>query len=160
MAKVTQQQQQVTLTVPSWTIGLDVGDRVSQACVMDANGEVVRGQSVRTTSAALMRFVSDYPQARVALEAGTHSPWIARLLQAQGLEVVVANARKVRLIAENERKTDHMDGELLARLARVDPRLLHPVRHRGAQAQADLAVLTARDALVRSRAQLINHGGR
>lgn len=157
MKKITQRVEQVTMVVPVWTIGLDVGDRTSRVLAMDAAGASVHEESLRTTSAALQRFFSRYPGARVALEVGTHSPWISRLLQGLGLETIVANARKVRLISHNERKTDRMDAELLARLARVDPALLYPIRHRGATAQADLALLHARDALVRNRTRLINH---
>lgn len=157
MKSVTNNGHEVTMVVPHWTIGLDVGDKTSRVLVMDAAGRTVQEASVRTTSSGLQRFFSGYPGARVALEVGMHSPWISRLLQALGLEVIVANARKVRLISHNERKNDRMDAELLARLARMDPALLYPVHHRGATAQADLALLRARDALVRSRTRLINH---
>lgn len=157
MKNVTNNAHEVTMVVPVWTVGLDVGDQRSRVLVMDAAGAAMHEENLRTTTAALQRFFSRYPGARVALEVGTHSPWISRLLQGLGLEVIVANARKVRLISHNERKTDRMDAELLARLARVDPALLYPIRHRGARAQADLAVLHARDALVRNRTQLINH---
>lgn len=157
MKNVTKNGREVTVVVPVWTIGLDVGDKASRVLVKDAGGATVHEESLRTTSAALQRLFSRYPGARVALEVGTHSPWISRLLQGLGFEVIVANARKVRLISHNERKSDRMDAELLARLARVDPALLYPIRHRGATAQADLALLHARDALVRSRTRLINH---
>jgi transposase len=93
----------------------------------------------------------------VALEAGTHSPWVSRLLEDLGHRVWVANPRKLRLIYENRRKCDEVDAEYLARLARLDPQLLHPLRHRSRAAQADLSVLRARENLVRSRTQLINH---
>ena len=96
------------------------------------------------------------PQSRIALETGTHSPWISRLLSAMGHEVIVANARHVRLIAQSRQKDDRMDARTLARLARVDPKLLSPVTHRSAQAQADLSQIRARAGLVRSRATLIN----
>lgn len=157
MKNVAKSGHEVTMVVPVWTIGLDLGDKKSRALVMDAEGNTVHEETLPTTSSALQGFFSRYPGARVALEVGTHSPWISRLLQGLGLEVIVANARKVRLISHNERKTDRMDAELLARLARVDPALLYPVRHRGATAQADLALLHARDALVRNRTRLINH---
>ena len=77
--------------------------------------------------------------------------------QSQGHEVIVANPRKVRLISQNTRKRDALDAELLARLGRVDPQLLFPIRHRGQAAQADLAALKSRDELVKVRTQLINH---
>jgi transposase len=61
------------------------------------------------------------------------------------------------MIYSHERKTDERDARMLARLGRFDPELLYPIRHRGRQAQADLAVLKARDHLVKARSQLINH---
>lgn len=73
-----------------------------------------------------------------------------------GHEVIVANARRVRAISDNNSKDDRMDAQLLARLARVDPGLLYPIRHRGAQAQQHLAMIRARAALVDGRTALIN----
>jgi transposase len=139
------------------TVGLDLSDTHSTLCVIDAEGEELETGRVRTRTPDLLRRFSALPPSRVVLEVGTHSPWVSRLLSALGHEVVVANPRRVRLIAQGERKTDRADAETLARLGRIDPALLAPVRHRGAQAQADLAVLRGRDALVRARSLLINH---
>ena len=157
MATIAHRQVEVTMGVPALTIGLDVGDRLSQACVLDAQGQVVKREAVKTSAPALARFFARFPGARVVLEVGMHSPWMARLLTGAGLEVIVCNARKVALISQNDRKSDRIDAELLARLGRLDPALLHPIQHRSAAAQADLAVLLSRDALVRTRARLINH---
>jgi transposase len=94
---------------------------------------------------------------RIAIEAGTHSPWVSRLLERLGHEILVANTRKVRLIYGEGRKTDGLDAENLARLARLDPKLLAPLRHRSEASQAHLALISSRDALIRSRTQLVNH---
>ena len=142
---------------PQLTVGLDVGDRHTQVCVVDAAARVVREQRVRTTTPALRQVLGELPRARVVLEAGSRSPWLSRLLAELGHEVVVANARQVALIARSHRKDDRADAEQLARLGRIDPELLAPVRHRSARAQQDLAVVRSRDALVRARTQLINH---
>jgi transposase len=96
------------------------------------------------------------PRSRIALETGTHSPWVSRLLSELGHEVIVAHARNVRLIGESRRKDDRLDAKTLARLARIDPQLLCPVKHRSAKAQAHLTVIRARAGLVRSRTALIN----
>jgi len=96
------------------------------------------------------------PRSRIALETGTHSPWVSRLLSELGHEVIVAHARNVRLIGESRRKDDRLDAKTLARLARIDPQLLCPVKHRSAQAQAHLTVIRARAGLVRARTSLIN----
>jgi transposase len=138
------------------TIGLDLGDKYTEACVLDASGEVAETFRVRTTKAGLAGALGRYERSRVILEVGTHSPWISRLVKERGHETIVANPRRVRLIAENDSKTDRMDAELLARLGRVDATLLSPVVHRGEAAQRDLVLIRARDGLVRARSQLVN----
>jgi Transposase len=85
-----------------------------------------------------------------------HSPWVSRVLSGLGHEVIVAHARNVRLIGESRRKDDRLDAQTLARLARIDPQLLCPVKHRRAKAQADLMVIRARAGLVRARTALVN----
>jgi transposase len=138
------------------TIGLDLGDRNSWYCVVDEAGQIQVEQRVRTTAKALQEAFGTMPRSRVALETGTHSPWISRLLAELGHEVIVANARKVRLIGESRKKDDRLDAQTLARLARIDPELLCPVKHRSAEAQADLSLIRARAGLVRARTGLVN----
>ena len=138
------------------TIGLDLGDRNSWYCVVDEAGQIQLEQRVRTNAKVLQEVFGAMPRSRIALETGTHSPWISRLLSGLGHEVIVANARKVRLIGESRKKDDRLDAQTLARLARIDPQLLCPVKHRSAQAQADLAVIRARAGLVRARTGLVN----
>jgi transposase len=139
------------------TIGLDLGDKYSELCALDAQGELVEQGRLRTTPDAFRRRFHGVPPCRIALEVGTHSPWVTRLLEEGGHQVVAANARKVRLISANDRKGDQLDAELLARVARMDPKLLCPIQHRTGDSQQDLGVLRSRDALVRARTQLINH---
>jgi transposase len=144
---------------PKITAGLDLGDKYSYLCLIDQeSGEVIEEGRVRTTPEALRRrFCSERPL-RVAIEAGTHSPWVSRLLEEEcGHEVLVANSRKLRLIYANRRKTDEIDAENLARLARLDPKLLYPLNHRGEDSQAHLAIIRSREALVSCRTQLVNH---
>jgi len=138
------------------TIGLDLGDRNSWYCVVDEAGQIQQEQKVRTNAKVLQDVFGAMPCSRIALEIGTHSPWISRLLSGLGHEVIVANARKVRLIGESRKKDDRMDARTLARLARIDPELLYPVQHRSAQAQADLMMIRARAGLVRARTGLVN----
>jgi transposase len=140
------------------TVGLDLGDRYSYLCMLDTEcGEVIEEGRLRTTPEAFgRRFGSERPM-RIAIEAGTHSPWVSRLLEGCGHDVLVANARKIRLIYAGGRKTDRIDAEKLARLARLDPELLAPIEHRGESSQAHLALIRSREALVRTRARLINH---
>src|ERR1700678_2850506 len=138
------------------TIGLDLGDRSSWYCVLDETGEVIHEQKLSTTPKAMREVFTAMPRSRIALETGMHSPWVSRLLSELGHEVIVAHARSVRLIGESRRKDDRFDAMTLARLARIDPQLLSPVKHRSAQAQADLTVIRARASLVRARTALVN----
>jgi len=139
-------------------IGLDLSDDQSTYVGLDCEGRVIEEGKVRTTRSGLeKRFAGRGCGCLIAIEAGTHSPWVSRLLAEFGLNVLIANPRQVALIYRNRRKSDRLDATNLARLARSDPELLHPLVHRGRQAQEDLAVLRARDVLIRSRTQLINH---
>jgi len=139
------------------TMGLDLGDRYSYYYSLDDEGQNVESGRVKTSREAMEKRFGGGEPMRVVIEAGTHSPWVSRLLAGMGHEVIVANPRKVRLISDNDGKDDPVDAELLARLGRVDVRLLSPIEHRGEAAQADLAVIRARDALVAARTQLVNH---
>ena len=138
------------------TVGLDLGDRNSWYCALDEAGQIRLEQRVRTAAKALQEVFGAMPRSRIALEIGTHSPWVSRLLSELGHEVIVANARKVRLIGESRKKDDRLDAQTLARLARIDHELLYPVKHRSAQAQADLMMIRARASLVRGRTGLVN----
>jgi Transposase len=144
---------------PQMTAGLDIGDKYSYLCLIDQeSAEVVEEGRLRTTPEALRRrFASEQPL-RIAMEAGTHSPWVSRVLEECGHEVLVANARKTRLIYANKRKTDEIDAENLARLARLDPKLLYPLKHRGEESQAHMALMRSRQVLVGARTQLVNPG--
>lgn len=143
--------------VPNLTIGLDVSDRWVVLCAIDANGEVVEAGKVRTTPEALTSRFEGVPATRVVLEVGQDSPWISRLLKKSGHEVIVANPRQLRLIYQSDNKSDPADAESLARLGRLDRRLLKPIQHRSVETQAHLGILRARQSLVGSRTKLINH---
>ena len=141
---------------PQLTIGLDLGDRWSLYCVLDEAGEVILEQKLPTTPEAMRQAFEKMPRSRIALETGTHSPWVSRQLTQLGHEVIVAHARNVRLIGESRRKDDRIDARTLARLARIDPQLLSPVQHRTAKAQVHLTVIRARAGLVSARTALVN----
>ena len=95
---------------PSTTAGLVLGDKYSYLCLLDQeSGEIVEEGRLRTNPETFKRrFASERPM-RIAIEAGTHSPWVSRVLEECGHEVLVANARKLRLIYANKRKTDEID---------------------------------------------------
>jgi transposase len=138
------------------TIGIDLGDRYSHCCFLGPNGECLTEGRIRTTPEALARHFHGLPPARIAIEVGGHSRWVSQQLTACGHEVLVANARMVQLIAAGVRKSDQVDAQLLARLARTDPTLLAPITHVGHHHYPDIARLRARALLVRTRTRLIN----
>jgi len=139
-----------------YTMGLDLGDRRSTYCLLDAAGKIEAEDTVATCREALEALSARYPGAVVAMETGTHSPWVSRLFEARSHKVYVANARKVRAISQSNTKSDQEDARMLARLARVDPALLSPVKHRSEDGQRALLQIKVREALVRSRVNLMN----
>ena len=142
----------------SITAGLDLGDKYSYLCLLDTeSGEAIEEARLCTTPEALQRRFSGCEPTRIAIETGTHSPWVSRLLERLGHQVLVANPRKLKLIYAEERKNDRLDAENLARLARLDPKLLAPLKHRGEASQAHLAIVRSRETLIEARAKLINH---
>ncbi len=138
------------------TIGLDLGDRSSSYCVLNEAGEIILEQKLPTTPEAMQQAFGRMARSRLAMETGTHSPWVSRLLTALGHEVIVAHAQNVRLIVKSRRKDDRLDARTLARLARIDPELLSQVQHRSAQAQLHLKEIRARAGLVSARTALVN----
>ena len=138
------------------TIGMDLGDKTSRYCMLDGNGEVVEERSVATTKKGMNQVFGAGRRCRIAIEVGTHSPWVSRLLKGLGYEVFVANARQVQLISQSSRKDDRLDAQMLARLARADVRLLRPIQHRSEKAQEDLMKIRVRAALMDTRTSLVN----
>jgi transposase len=138
------------------TIGMDLGDKTSRYCVLDEDGQILQETSVNTTRKAMTQAFATMKRCRIAVEVGTHSPWVSRLLKSFGHEVIVANARQVKLISESSRKNDRMDARMLARLARVEPQLLRPIQHRSERAQGHLRVIRVRAAMVEARTMLVN----
>jgi transposase len=137
-------------------IGIDLGDKQHAICVLDKNGNTLKEFSIPNHEKYLQTLADDYPKARIGMEVGTHSPWISRLFTARGMDVFVANARKLRAIYTNERKSDKVDARMLARITRMDPELLHPVSHGSEQNQMDFLPIKLRDTLVRQRAAIIS----
>jgi len=139
------------------TAGLDVGDRYTQMCVLDEDGEIVEEARVTTTPKAFRQRFATMPPARLVLEAGAHSHWASRLLGELGHEVIVANPRMLRFIYGNDSKNDRADAGYLARVGKLDPDLLHPITHRSEENQANLVLVRSRDILVHSRSRLVSY---
>lgn len=137
-------------------VGLDVGDRTTRFCIVDLDGELISEGTLPTRTAAVRLQFQGGLRLRIAMEAGVHSSWLSRLLNDLGHEVIVANARSLRLISDSDSKNDRADARMLARLARVGPDLLSPIKHRDPAVQDDLAIIRAREVAVTARTKLIN----
>ncbi|MGC1788133.1 MAG: transposase [Terriglobales bacterium] len=138
------------------TVGVDLGDRWSQYCILGLEGERLAEGQLRTTQEDVREFFRALTAARVVIEVGTHSAWVQDVITESGHEVLVANPRLMEGSKRRKRKSDHIDAHKLARLGRVDPQSLYPIRHRSREVRQDLVVLRARDALVSVRTELIN----
>ena len=139
------------------TVGMDMGDKVHSICILDASGTVRECAEVSNTRAGIYKFFAKMEPSLIALETGTHSSWVSRILEELGHEVLVGHARKLRMIWNNPQKNDMRDAEMLARIARFDRKLLHPIQPRSMKAQCDLAAIKARNQLVKVRSSLIAH---
>lgn len=140
----------------SFYIGIDLGDRKSDVCILDQSGERSKEFRLRMNEADFEACFAKIPRSRVAIEVGGQSRWVAEVIEKCGHEVYVSNTRKVPYIHQSDDKNDPGDAYKLAELLYFKPRLLHPVRHRSREAQADLSWIRAREVLVESRTQLIN----
>lgn len=149
------------LTVPHSStarfVGLDVGDRVTHMCVIDSARNVIERRRFETTREGLVLGFKDLEPCQVALEVGSQSPWMSAQLRSMGHDTIVADARRVAAMTKGIRKTDRRDAESVARLLQGMPELLGSIYHRGEQAQADLALIRARDLCVRTRTRMVQH---
>jgi transposase len=137
-------------------IGMDLGDKNHKAVIISAGGEVIDRSEVACNPEALRAYLGRHPGALLAVETGTHCRWISRLGQELGHEVLVGNARKLRMIWDSSRKNDWRDAEMLAKVARTDRSLLSPVRLRGDGDQELMRLVKARDLLVKTRTGIVN----
>jgi transposase len=141
----------------SLVIGIDLGDRTSFYCVRTRDQQQVATGTIPTTLNGMAAFFEGWKRQRVTLETGTHSRWVAQLLDLLGHEVIVGNSRKLKLITQNDQKSDKVDAGLLSKLGCVGIEWLHPVYRRSERVQRDLTLVRAREALMEARTGLINH---
>jgi transposase len=138
------------------TIGLDVHDKKTVGVVLCGEGKIIERLILDTNESCFTDCFSDRSGARVVIECGTHSPWISRLIESLGHEVIIANPHEVKLISKSKKKNDKRDAELLARLGRADASLVSPIKHRGEAVSVDRVLFKARNCLVETRTKLIN----
>ena len=148
-------QHSTSMPALTQTLGLDLGDRRSSLCLISAGGDILEQDQVPTTREALTSLFDRLESCRIVIEACGHVHWIASLAEERGHEVIVANPRELALISKSGRKNDRNDARTLARLGRVDPELLRPIKLRGEICRSSRTLLHARDQLVRVRTKLV-----
>ena len=137
-------------------IGMDMGDKNHKAIGLSEDGEIIDRTEVPCTPEDVRAYLERFPGALLAIETGTHCRWVSRLGIGMGHEVLVGNARKLRMIWNSNRKNDWNDAEMLARVARTDRKLYSPVRLRDDDDQELLRMVKARDLLVKCRTGIVN----
>jgi transposase len=155
-SEVGQSTGRPKVNLSSHTIGIDLGDKFSHYCVLNPEAEVIETGRLQTTREAFTARFATMPPVRVAMETGTHSAWVSQWLASFGHDVIVAHARDIPTVGKGHQKNDPVDAEKLARYARFDPVLLHPIQHRSREAHMDLIVIRVRAQLVNARTLLIN----
>ena len=111
-------------------IGIDLGDKNSDVCVLDQGGEVEQGVRLAYEGGRFQGYFAGIARSRIALEAGGQSQWVAEVIEKCGHEVYVVEPAKSELHRESDDKEDPGDAYKLAELLHFKPRLLHPIRHR------------------------------
>jgi transposase len=138
------------------TVGVDLGDRWSNYCILGLDGETLLEGELQTSQQHFSEFFGALAPARVVMEVGTHSAWARDVVAGCGHEVLVANPRQMEGPKKRKRKNDRIDAHKLARVGRMDPQSLFPIQHRSVEVRRDLLTLRARGALVQVRTELIN----
>jgi transposase len=138
------------------TVGVDLGDRWSNFCILGLDGEKLTEGELQTTPKDFTEFFQSLATARVVMEVGTHSAWARDVVAGCGHEVLVANPRQMEGPKKRKRKNDRIDAHKLARVGRMDPQSLFPINHRSVEVRQDLVAVRAREAVVAVRRDVIN----
>lgn len=141
-------------------IGMDVSEKNINIYALAADKDEGAEFKISNNAESITLFLKEAKKRNlgkitVAMETGTHSPWMSEMIEKYGYKVLVGHARKLRMIWKDDSKSDERDAEMLARMAKFDPKLLHPVKHNQRQVRTELAILKARDSLVKTSTLLI-----
>ena len=97
-------------------VAMDIHKKTTTYCAIDQGGEIIRRGKVSSGEAGWLKIVQQWPmeEVRVALETGGMSWWVVDVLRGAGLEPVVVDARRFKLIADSKKKSDRRDARTLA----------------------------------------------
>ncbi len=132
--------------------GIDLADKRSAVCIVDAAGERCLERTVKTEEGALRRLLEDagrrWGRMRVVVEASPLAEWAAGVVEGSGHEVEVIDARAARGVVRTKKKTDARDAYTLAQLVRGG--WYRRVHRKSAESRVGRSVLRGREALVRA----------
>jgi len=138
------------------TIGMDLGNKKHTVCALDQEGKVLWRREVANTPEALKPFFEENAGATVAMETGLCCRWISALAKSCGCDALVGNARKLAAIWQSKQKNDENDALLIAKLARADRELFHPVELRDDERHEMVQIIELREVAVSQRTQAVN----
>lgn len=136
-------------------IGFDLGKVSSQVCIITEDGELIE-RRIKTDREHIFELLGSRTPARILIESGTESEWVARFLEALGHEVIVADPNFASMYATRSRKvkTDKRDARTLAEACRLGA---YRPAHRTSDEQRHVrAQLGVREAMVRTRSRYIS----
>ena len=136
--------------------GVDIGDKRSYVRLVGLDGELLEEVKLATNRAAIEKYFRSWPRLRVVLETGGHTNWMRRLIAGLGHEVLVADARQLRLISQSYAKNDRNDAYWLAELGRTNTDLLAPVAARDEHVEQHRSWLRGRETMVEAHTKLVN----
>jgi transposase len=111
------------------SIGVDLHKKIITACVMDQNLKVLaRATLYSSQPEKILEFFQAWRPFRVVVEATASYSWFVEALEPLAQEIVLANPKKLRVIAESTKKTDRLDAQVLAEFLARDmiPRAYMP----------------------------------
>ena len=135
--------------------GVDIGDKRSYVRLVGLDGELLEEVKLATNRAAIEKYFRSWPRLRVVLETGGHTNWMRRLIAGLGHEVLVADARQLRLSSQSHAKNDRNDAYWLAELGRTNTDLLAPVAARDEHVEQHRSWLRGRETMVEARTKLV-----
>lgn len=136
-------------------VGLDVSLKRTEICVVDASGRMLWRGVADTHPEMIAEKLGRWRDGlvRVGLETGSMTPWLARELAAEGLPVVVMDARRAAdALKARPVKTDRADARALAEMLQTG--WYTEVFVKSEESHRRRALLSAREQLVRMKRQI------
>lgn len=129
--------------------GIDLASKSSSICIVDAQGTVLREVEVPTETGDFAKVLSDLGPLKVIVEASPLAEMAARLIEEQGHEAVVVDARLAKQLMKAKKKTDRRDARTLAEIGRSG--WYSAVHRKSPQARELRSLSQARRSVVKTR---------